>query len=610
MNKFITKVGAALLVILIAAAGCSVAAEPETATTTNNVSTEGLFGTYEDEDLDATWDDASATHITLSDSASTIDGEGAVVNGSGIKITAAGTYVLTGMLTNGQVLISATANDKVRIILNGVTINNDTSAAIYVEQADKVIMTLASDTKNTISDGSTYTFADAATDEPNATIFSKDDLTINGDGQLTVTANYLNGIISKDDLIITGGTYAITANNNGIRGRDVLSILDGNFTITAKNDAIQSNNDTGEEGKGVINLDGGTYDLTADHDGVDAKNQLNISHGTYTVKSGGGSSQSANSSDTESYKGLKAASAIHITGGTFNIDAKDDAIHTNGDTNIEGGTFTLATGDDGIHSDNTTAISGGEITITKSYEGIEGSDITISGGTISIVSSDDGINAAGGSDGDTETGPFGGDQFAAGDYTLTISDGTVYVNAGGDGLDSNGDIVMTGGTVVVDGPEDNGNGALDYDGNYTISGGILIAAGSSGMAQAPGTDSSQASLGIYFNSTQSAGQTINISSSDGTNILSYTPSKSYSSVIVSAPELKNGSSYSVSTGGTDTGSTVNSLQTGGSYSNGSKLVDITLSSSVTLIDESGSAVQGGMGAPGGGMGGGPGGNRP
>lgn len=483
--------------------------------------------TYGTEDTSAAYDAASATAIVFSGSTMSIQGSGASAKGSVLTISAAGTYILSGTLTAGQVVVDAGKEDTVRLILNGVSITCANSAPLYAKKAAKTILTLADGTQNALTDGASYTFPDAETDEPSAAVFSKNDLTINGGGTLTVTGQYNNGIASKDVLTITGGTIRVTAAGDGLRGKDGVAIQNGTFTIDAGTDGIKSTNDTDAD-KGWISLDGGTYSITAANDGVQAETVLQIAAGTYTLKTGGGSANSSTDSkgdarpgwgqwsaggsettaDAPSAKGLKAGAGILLTGGVFTVDSSDDAIHSNGSVAISGGEYTLTSGDDGIHADAALTISKGTIRITKSYEGLEGGTIDISGGDIQLKASDDGLNAAGGSDSSAMNGRPGQNGFSMGgnsSYYVRISGGNLLVDADGDGLDSNGNLYIDGGTILVCGPTGNGNGALDYDGSCEITGGILVAAGSAGMAEAPGSSSSQCSLMVTYSSTQPVG---------------------------------------------------------------------------------------------------------
>lgn len=568
---------------------------------------------FADEDTAATWDDEAATLITLSGSTVSIAGQGVSASGTTITITAAGTYVVEGTLSAGQIVVDAGKEATVRLVLNGASITCADSAAIYAKQAAKTILTLADGTQNTLIDGTSYTYPDAQTDEPDAALFAKDDLTINGGGTLTVTGNYQHGIVSRDTLTITGGTLAVTAAQDAIRGRDGLAVQDGSFTLTAGGDGLKANNDTDTE-KGWIAIEGGTFHITANNDGIQAETTLQITGGTFNIEAGRGAEQGGGTrsdsmgpgdwgwssgtttTDTESHKGLKAAGSVTLTGGTFTVDAADDAIHSNGTISIAGGTYSLSTGDDGIHADSTLTIEEGTIDILTSYEGLESESVTVAGGSIRLKASDDGLNATSGSG----TMPGQGD----GSSTLRITGGTLYVDADGDGIDSNSTIFIEGGTTLVCGPTSSGNGALDYDGTCTITGGVLIATGSRGMAQTPGSDSSQASLFVTYSASQAAGTLLALTDADGNPIAAFSPAKSYQTVLISAPDLKTGESYTLYTGGTGGGTQTNGLYT--AYTPGEKLTDVTLSDMVTSISDNGGAAAEGMGGFGGGMGGRPG----
>ncbi len=577
---------------------------------------------YDPEDLDTS--SAASTTITLSGDAIAVEGAGAVVNDSSVTITAAGTYDISGTLDNGQIIVETADKDPVVLILNGVDITYATSAPIYVSNAEKVIITLAQGTDNIITDGATYTFADptatgAALDEPNAALFSHDDLTINGSGSLTVNANYNNGIASKDDLKITGGIITVNAVNDGIKGRDSIAVKDANITITAGGDGMQSNNDEDVQ-KGYVAIESGKINITAALDGIQAETSLLVSGGEINITTGGGSGNSSTAGGgmwggrgmegnpnkpTESAKGLKAGVDVTILAGTITINSADDAIHSNGSMTISDGTLLLASGDDGVHADATLVINGGTINVTQSYEGIESALITINGGNLHLIASDDGVNVAGGSDGSSVNGRPGQNEFAASsNYHLYINGGYLYVDAGGDGLDSNGVFDMTDGFVIVNGPTNNGNGPLDYMGSFNITGGFLVAVGSSGMAQAPSETSSQYSLMHNFEAMQTAGTLVHIESTDGENILTFMPTKEYQSVLISSADLQNGETYVVYTDGSGSGMAVDGLYADGTTTLGTQSASYTVSSMVT-------GNTSGMGGFPGGPGGGPsGGMRP
>lgn len=541
-----------------------------------SVSAERLDTTdiFSNRDKEVGYDESTSVTITLSDGASTSSSDAVTIEDDTITITQEGTYILTGTLTDGQVQIEVSDSEKVQLVLDNVSITNSSSAAIYIPEADKVFITMAEGSSNSLA--VTGAFVDIDENSIDGTIYSKADLTLNGNGTLTIDCADGHGIVSKDDLIITSGIYLITADGgSGLSGKDCVLIADGDFTITASNDGIHSEN-TDDAARGYIYIADGTFTIDCDGDGIDASYIVQIEGGSFTITSSAG-------------KGIKGDVGIFLVDGEMTIDTPDDCIHTNGDLEMDGGSCTLATTDDGMHADEELTINGGTIAITESYEGIEGETITVNGGNITIVSSDDGFNAAGGNDssGFTNGGGGGRDAFGGGESstgTLIFNGGTIEVNADGDGIDSNGTLEVNGGTIYVSGPTNSANGAIDYGSGAVITGGIVIAAGASGMAENFGSSSTQCS--IMITTSASAGDTVTLTDSDGNVLASYTPSKQYSSVVISCPDIESDGTYTVTCGSTES----------------------TVEMNGTIYSSSG-GMGGGMGNMGGGMGGNRGGMR-
>ncbi|KRE48172.1 dockerin type 1 [Paenibacillus sp. Soil522] len=579
--------------------------------------------TYDEEDYYSDWENEDPNYIELNGASASFKGSGAAMVDNQIRIALPGVYVVSGKLDDGQIMIDVENKGTVKLVLNGAEINNSNDAAIYVKQADKTILTLQDGTQNMVSDGKSY--ANTGEDDPSAAIFSKDALTINGTGSLTVNGHYNDGIVGKDALIITGGNITIHSADDGLVGRDMLAVKEGTVTIEAAGDGIKSTNDT-ETSKGFIVLEGGSFDIKAGSDGVQAETSLFVTGGQYTITTGGGSvngsvngsvkaednrqnarggwednaSEASDETETQSAKGLKASSDITISGGNFKIDSSDDALHSNNSMTLAAGKFSITAGDDGIHADSSITVIDGAITIDKSYEGIESKLVTISGGEIHVVSSDDGINIGGGNDGSSVNGRSGQNTLSSsGDSTLHINGGYVAVDAAGDGLDSNGSIYMKGGTVIVNGPTVNNNGALDYNGVFEISGGLLIAAGSAGMAEAPSEQSTQHSILMQYSSTQQAGSLISLQDSNGETIATFAPKKEYQTVVISSSELNKDTEYTLYSGGSSTGSEADGLYTDGEYQEGANSVSMTISNAVTYLNESG-VTSGRASNPGGG----------
>ena len=426
------------------------------------------------EDTDSSWDAATSTSITLNGSSASVSGPGATISGATVTIAAAGTYVVSGTLSAGQLLIAAGEDDNVRLVLNGLNITSNENAVIYAATADKLVIILADGTENRLTDGSSYSYVDATAEEPNAALFSKCDLSINGAGSLTVSANFKHGIATKDDLVIASGNITVSAVNAAIRGKDSVTVLGGTFNLTSKQgDGIHTANETDTD-KGWILIKDGSFTIDAYNDGIQAATAMQIDKGTFDISTGKGNS---GTSSTESYKGIKASGNLTINGGMYTISSSDDCIHSNADITVVGGSFSLESGDDGIHADK-DAIINGDINIKKCYEGIEATNVIINGGTINIVASDDGINGAGGN----STSTAGGrqqDRFSASTGTITINGGTLTIAAAGsgsgDGLDANGNLTIAGGSITFITP----SGArdyepLDHDGTLSMTGGELI----------------------------------------------------------------------------------------------------------------------------------------
>lgn len=539
---------------------------------------------FSDRDKEIGYEDSTSTHITLADNASVSDSNVVIISGNTVTITKEGTYILSGSLSDGQIIVDVEDTEKVQLVLDNVNINCDSSAAIYVRQADKVFITLAADSDNYL-----YTSGEFVTIDDNnidAVIFSKDDLTLNGNGSLTIESAYGHGIVSKNDLRITGGSYSITTASSGLNGKDSVRILDGTFTLTTGKDGIHSENtDEGEEDRGFIFIAGGSFAIDSDGDGLDASNILQVEGGSFAITAGGGSVNAEQHSeemfpggrnsffggrgfgadsgnnregdtniteDSTSSKGMKSDLALFVLGGNITIDSADDALHTNGDLEITGGSLLLSSGDDGAHADDTLVINNGTIVITESYEGLEGTSIIINGGEITLTASDDGINAAGGNDQSGFGGGMWQDSFGSSDSSIEINGGTLKIDAAGDGIDSNGSLFVTGGEVYVSGPTDGGNGALDYNTDATITGGIVVATGSSGMACNFGSNSTQGSMLVNFSTYLSAGDEVKLSDGSGNVLMTYTPSKSYNSVVISCPDIKEGATYTLTAGSQST----------------------------------------------------------
>ena len=440
-------------------------------------------------DLAGNYDESEAVKITLSGKTAACNSSNVQIEDGVVTIKAAGVYVLSGTFTDGTIVVDAGDDDKVQLVLDGVSIMAADYAAIYAKNADKVFVTLAEGAGNSLMVSGDY----VQTDDNNvdAVIFAKCDLTLNGTGSLTVKDNTGHGIVSKDDLVVTGGTYTIYSQDHCLNGKDSVRIADG------------------------------TFNLSCDEDGIHAGND----------------------------------------------DQQDGYVY------IEGGDINISVGDDAIHAEGLLIITGGDIDVSKSCEGVEGGKILVTGGDIDVISRDDGFNAAGGSSGsgDNHDGFGGGpgmggvDMDADNDAYILITGGTININANGDGIDSNGCIGITGGSVHVLGPSDNGNGAMDYGICAAITGGEIVAVGGSGMAQGFGDESTQCSALVNFDEWVDAGETITLTDSDGKEVFSYKVDKKFNSVVISTSDMKQGDNYTLTVGDQNSTFTLDDI----TYSEGS-----------------------------------------
>lgn len=544
---------------------------------------------FSDRDFDDSYAHENSTRITLNGSSADCGSDKVRIDGSVVTITDEGSYILTGTL-DGMLIVDAEKTDKLQLVLENASICSKTSAALYIRQADKVFVTSAEGTENSLTNGGSF----EAIDDSNidGAVYSKEDLTLNGEGKLSITSPTGHGIVSKDSLTVTGGVYEIICASHGLTGKDDVSVAGGIFTIEAGKDGIHAEN-VDDAALGVVYIGGGTFAVTAEGDGISAAATAQIDGGTFTIVTGGGSENGTKDSsdgwgfmgggpggmggrpgdrsdfpndstqdttDSASMKAIMAGTGLTITGGTFTINSADDAIHTNGSATVSGGAFTIATGDDGFHADETLTIVGGTVTIAESYEGLEGLHIAVSGGDITLTAGDDGINAAGGTDQSGTQGgrdgmfggmgggrPGGPGGMSAGNGSITISGGTLNITASGDGIDANGSLSITGGYTTVCGPTQGDTATLDYDTSATISGGTFIGTGASGMAQTF-SDSEQGVFAVSVGN-QSAGTRIVLTDSSGKIIIDHAPALSFAVVILSSPDIVKGESYTITVGG-------------------------------------------------------------
>ena len=576
----------------------SVTAEPETAPVMLPA----------DEPTSGDYTPTGETVIALGDTPS-VEGDGALAERTTVTITKAGVYLISGSANNGQIIVDTTDTEKVTLLFNGASLSCSTGPAILVRSAPKkVVISTAANSVNILSDGVGYVIPDEEQVEgevyPNACIYSCEDLEFSGEGELHVKGNADKGINTKDDLKIKGGSITVTSVGVGIRANDSLEMSGGTVTVNAGGDGIKTAN-TETEGKGHLTVTNGSLYITAKGDGLSAATDLTVSGGSLiltttdtdgevlkesagnsTTSGGGfgrpggmGGMMEGNSNKSSiSAKGLKAVKTLTVSGGRITIVSCDDGIHSDTDVYITDGTIHIRAADDGIHAEKELTVAGGALTVAQSYEGLEALHVTIMGGTNRITASDDGANATngegGGFGGGIGGGPGGGfpggrpsgwgSSSSSGGSTadpattplLKFAGGYTVFNAGGDGIDSNGNIDITGGVVIVYGPTDSMNGPIDSgDGNYgvTISGGLLLAVGSSGMAESAENNGQAVLAASWRSGGLSAGSTVGIADGNGKILAAFELPKAIQSIVFSCSDLISGQTYSVVGGGTFTG---------------------------------------------------------
>ena len=442
----------------------------------SEVTTLDVSDMFSDRDLKGEYDEKDCTLITLNGKEASCESSAVSIEDGVIVIKEAGSYILRGTY-QGSIRVEAPEDAKVQLILDGAELKAEGTAAIYGKTADKIFLTLAEGSSNQITNTGDF----QAIDENNidGAVYSKCDLTLNGSGSLAVNSEKGHGIVSKDDLKVTGGTYVIEAGDHGISGKDSIRIADGKITITSTEDGLHSGNDE---------------------------------------------------------------------------DADKGYVY------IAGGDITISAGDDGIHGESKVVVAAGTINVTKCTEGLEAAILEIAGGDVTVVASDDGLNVTDGSgtQGFGSTQGFGGfgkqnstedseKKAVQTDVYILISGGVIRIDAKGDGIDANGAVYVKGGEVYVVGPEANDNSALDYDSVAEITGGSFIGIGSSGMAM-NFSSATQGSALITTSSSHKAGEKVTLKDANGNEIMSITATRSFNSVVVSSPLMKQGGTYTLTIG--------------------------------------------------------------
>lgn len=511
----------ALITVLSAASGCSKNEGSSSESQSQNASaTESMIDTsFDAADLDVGYDESSSCTVLLNGDSAEISGSGAEFSDGNLIISAAGTYVLSGTISDGQIIVDVDKESDIKLVFNGINVSCSDNAALFINKADKVTITLESGSENTLSDGQEYSL-DEDTSNVDGTIFCRSDLTLNGSGTLNITANYKHGIVCKDDLVIADGNYTVNSASGGIYGKDSIKINSGNFIVNAGTNGIKSSN-TEDADKGYIYINGGTFDITAGTDGIEAESVLSIENGTFNIVTGGGSDNASMTSDGQPNNdwgnwggrnnnmtppdGMTAPG--ENAGEMTPPDRQNTEITAAANTSEEYFTAVSSESSDESSSESTSAkavkagselnIKGGEMTIDSSDDSIHcNGNVNISGGTLSAKSGDDGVHA----DGELiiTDGTINIEKSYEGleGVNVTISGGDISVTASDDGLNAGGGsdtgssdrpgmdgfntgsgteclLTISGGTLKVNASGD----GLDSNGNLIIEGGEIYVSG-------------------------------------------------------------------------------------------------------------------------------------
>ncbi len=496
--------------------------------------------------------------ITLDDEHIRVKGHGAHAENGLITIAYGGNYTFTGQCSNGRIVVQADKKSKVNLIFDNASLSARNAPVVYVANGGNTTISTTKNSKNFLSSLGAFG-KEFIREEIDAALFSRDDLILDGKGEMTIFSESCHGVLSKDDLDLRGGVWSVEALWDGIRGRDSIELRDGSYSVRCGGDGMKSNNDLDAD-RGYITLSGGSVTIDAGEDGIQAFRSIHVTGGAFDITTGGGHGEvrapavhapwirpgenddppdaDELNEDEEllSRKGVKAGSSITLEGGSFRLDCRDDGVHCDGDISISGGEFVIESGDDAVHANESIVYANASLLVPLCMEGVEAQRVDILSGSLDITAVNDGMNANGLSRGVNMS-------------SLAISGGQVKLHAQGDGIDSNGHIIITGGEVFISADPTDGNSAVDYGiengGDCTISGGTIVACGFSGMAEMFSDASSQCSVLYTFEEALPGGTLVELLDERGNVLLSFAPENLFDCVIFSCPKLKVGSAYTI-----------------------------------------------------------------
>jgi hypothetical protein len=551
---------------------------------------------------DHVWNPADVVPVNLSGPTVTAHADQVAVRPSVITIMSAGTYRFTGTL-DGRVVVDTDDDGLVRLILDSVEITSTEGSPIEIANADEVLVELPAESVNVLSDfrpdppqQPDPPKEPEPTTEPLAkkakpALFSAGDLTIAGQGSLTVNSKKEAGIVSEDGLVLDSGTITVNAGGDGIKGEDYVVVNNGRINVTAGKDGISASNKD-NPAMGYVAIAAGTVRVNSGENGVSAATDVIVNGGSLSVKSGGGNTVTR-PEDEKHARGVHGDVSVVIGGGRITADSAETAVHSSDFVTIAGGTLTLTASvgseADGIHGENALNILAGNVTVVNAFEALEALKLTVSGGTVRVKGSNDGLNASEEGVGEFETAPNAliridggtitveaGDDGFDSNGTITITGGSTVITPAYDGIDANGSLMMAGGTVVINGfpVSDNLQDGLEVLGGTVFTGGTLLSAGGAASYNAPSASSSQGWASFKLDASQPAGTIVHLAS--GTTVIaSYKGARAFQSVLLSAKKITNGEPYDVYVGGTVSGTNIGGMYAAGDITGATKAATIT-----------------------------------
>ena len=544
-------------------------------------------------DLYNDYDKSKSVVITLSDEGITSDGSeeaGTKIDGTTLTLTKGGNYYITGFCGDGKIIVDSNDTENVRIILDNANLTNTKGSAIYIKQAKKAIITAAGGSTNSLSDAGSYTEEDEGV---TAAVTALSDLTINGEGQLTVLGNYEDAVSSNADLKIGSGVLNIQSKDDGIVASKGLSIKNGSFNLQCGGNGFKTTSTI--ESEGFIGIESGNYTIATGYNNCNATGSIYYLNGGFNGSAGGGSVVSSTEKGWGNFgeknmtaKGFKAGGDIQIHGGSLTFDTADDTLYAGNASEVNNGCIIASSGDDGFVSNSSIDINGGSVTLQKCFEGFESTNVNLVGGYLDITSAADGINAANGTDSFATKKRPGMNDFTRGDKGAVKVDNTcINIRSDRNGINVAGDLSIAGGAVRLRGGNENSLSGISCSGTYTVSGGALVAAGNDKELVTP-SEATQPVVCLKYPEKQENASVICIKDSKDKVVFAFCIASGYDKVVLSQPTLEKGKEYTWYQAAltSDLSQTFGDMQED-AYKVGDKIATFKVEEGVTTVESTG-----------------------